>query len=97
MANNILAMKVVINNEFAELAGAMGLEWETISSIAKTDSRLGNTHWSVPGPDGNYGFGGACFPKDTEALQVLAREQGISMTMLETAITTNNDIRSVTS
>ena len=97
MANNIMAMKVVINNEFAELAGAMGLEWETISSIAKTDSRLGNTHWSVPGPDGNYGFGGACFPKDTEALQVLAREQGISMTMLETAITTNNDIRSVTS
>ena len=97
MANNMLAMKVVINNEFAELAGAMGLEWETISSIAKTDSRLGNTHWFVPGPDGNYGFGGACFPKDTEALQVLAREQGISMTMLETAITTNNDIRSVTS
>lgn len=97
LANNILAMKVVINNEFAELAGAMGLEWEAISSMAKTDSRLGNTHWSVPGPDGNYGFGGACFPKDTEALQVLAREQGISMTMLETAITTNNNIRSVTS
>ena len=96
MANNMLAMKVVINNEMSQLAGAMGLDWETLSLIAKSDSRLGNTHWSVPGPDGNYGFGGACFPKDTQALQVMADELGLEMSMLDTAIRTNHTLRITT-
>ena len=96
MANNILAMKVIINNEMSQLASAMGLDWETISLMAKSDSRLGNTHWSVPGPDGEYGFGGACFPKDTEALHVMAKQHDIEMTMLETAIETNQALRITT-
>ena len=94
MANNMLAMKVVINNEMSQLANAMGLDWETVSLMAKSDSRLGNTHWAVPGPDGEYGFGGACFPKDTEALQVMAKELSVEMTMLDTAIKTNQALRS---
>lgn len=94
MANNILAMKVVINNEMSQLANAMGLEWNSISLMAKADSRLGNTHWAVPGPDGDYGFGGACFPKDTEALQVMAKELNVEMTMLDVAIKTNQALRS---
>lgn len=96
MANNILAMKVIINNEMSQLASAMGLDWETISLMAKSDSRLGNTHWSVPGPDGEYGFGGACFPKDTEALHVIAKQHDVEMTMLETAIETNQALRITT-
>lgn len=93
MANNLLAMKVIINNEFAHLASALGLDWDTISAIAKTDSRLGNTHWQVPGPDGEYGFGGACFPKDTEALLGIAKESEVEMSMLDTAIKTNTKLR----
>ena len=34
---------------------------------ATLDNRLGKSHWAVPGPDGDFGFGGHCFPKDTEA------------------------------
>ena len=93
MANNMLAMKVIMNNEFSYLADAMGLDWETLSLMAKSDSRLGNTHWAVPGPDGEYGFGGACFPKDTEALAVMAKEANVQMTMLGTAIKTNRHLR----
>jgi len=93
MANNFLAMKVVINNEFAQLAQAMGLDWETLASMARTDTRLGNTHWAVPGPDGDYGFGGACFPKDTEALQVMAQDLDVETTMLDTAVSTNKNLR----
>ena len=92
MANNMLAMKVVINNEFATLANSIGLDWNSVSAIAQTDSRLGNTHWSVPGPDGKFGYGGACFPKDTEALAVIAKQANIDMTMLETAICTNKQL-----
>ena len=93
MANNFLAMKVIINNEFAELAQTLNLDWNIITSIAKTDSRLGNTHWNVPGPDGVAGFGGACFPKDTDALLNIALTQEVKMTMLATAIKTNGTIR----
>jgi len=93
MANNFLAMKVVMNNEFAQLATSLNLDWNKVSTIAKTDSRLGNTHWAVPGPDG-AGFAGACFPKDTEALLAIAGEQQINMSILAATITTNAVLRS---
>jgi UDPglucose 6-dehydrogenase len=93
MANNFLAMKVVMNNEFAQLASSLHLNWNRVSTIAKTDDRLGNTHWAVPGPDGQAGYGGACFPKDTEALLAIAHKQQIDMTLLATAIATNNTLR----
>lgn len=92
MANNFLAMKVIINNEFAQLATSLHLDWNKVSAIARTDSRLGNTHWAVPGSDG-AGFAGACFPKDTEALLSIAREQSVSMTVLTTAVATNAALR----
>lgn len=93
MANCMLAMKVIVNNELYELAQALDLDWNRLSNIAKTDSRLGNTHWAVPGPDGNRGYGGACFPKDTAALNYLADSQGINVPMLSTAIKTNRRYR----
>ena len=93
MANNFLAMKVIMNNEFAQLATALDLDWNNVTDLAKTDSRLGNTHWNVPGHDGSPGFGGACFPKDTDAMFEIAQQTNTSMTMLETAINTNNKLR----
>ena len=93
MANSMLAMKVVMNNEFADIATGLGLDWASITNIASTDSRLGNTHWSVPGPDGRRGFGGACFPKDTTALEAIAKKIAVETTMLSTAISTNKRYR----
>jgi len=93
MANCILAMKVIINNELYDLAQELELDWDKLSSIAKTDDRLGNTHWAVPGPDGDRGYGGACFPKDTLALKDLAKSQSIEMPMLTAAIKTNEKYR----
>jgi UDPglucose 6-dehydrogenase len=93
MANCMLAMKVIVNNELYDLAQALDLDWDRLSGIAKTDSRLGNTHWAVPGPDGSRGYGGACFPKDTAALNHLAESQGINMPMLSTSIKSNKRYR----
>ena len=92
-ANNMLAIKVVLNNEFSVLAGVMGVKWEDIASIASTDSRLGDTHWSVPGPDGQAGFGGACFPKDTEAFAKLAKPHNVKLSVLNAAILANKLMR----
>jgi UDPglucose 6-dehydrogenase len=89
MANCMLAMKVIVNNELYDLANKLELDWDRLSDIAKTDSRLGNTHWAVPGSDGERGYGGACFPKDTVALKSIADAVGIKLSMLEQAIEQN--------
>lgn len=94
MANTMLAMKVVINNEFYDLAETLGVDWEKISKIAKRDYRLGSTHWAVPGPDGSRGYGGACFPKDTKALQHLASAFSIDLAVLDAVIQKNYVYRS---
>jgi len=93
LANNMLAIKVVVNNEFAELAKSLGLSWDAIANIAKSDPRLGTSHWSVPGPDGQFGFGGACFPKDTRALQHQSQNRKVDTSVLNAAILKNNRIR----
>jgi len=93
VANTMLAMKVVMNNEYAALCERYNINWENVVEIAESDERLGYTHWRVPGPDGKRGFGGACFPKDTTALLNMADELGIEMSMLSTAIRTNDKLR----
>jgi UDPglucose 6-dehydrogenase len=93
MANTILAMKVIINNEFYDLAQTLDVEWEKISKIARKDFRLGETHWAVPGPDGSKGYGGACFPKDTRAVQRMASEMSVDMSILDAVIKKNNIYR----
>jgi UDPglucose 6-dehydrogenase len=94
MANCMLAMKVIVNNELYDLAKRLKLDWDTLTGIAKTDYRLGATHWAVPGPDGERGYGGACFPKDTAALKYIANQADVAVPMLSTAIDSNNQYRS---
>jgi UDPglucose 6-dehydrogenase len=57
------------------------------------DHRIGITHMQVPGPDGLYGFGGACFPKDTSALLKYAESIGVEMSVLQAAVDKNNRVR----
>jgi len=45
--------------------------------------RLGTSHWAVPGPDGDFGYGGHCFPKDVKALIKVAQDLDIVPTILK--------------
>ena len=47
---------------------AKGLDWENIINGVMSDGRIGISHYQVPGFDGDFGFGGTCFPKDINAL-----------------------------
>jgi UDPglucose 6-dehydrogenase len=68
VANCFLATKVIFNNDINHLCNKAGIKYSEIVRLARHDKRLGNSHWDVPGPDGHFGFGGACFPKDVSAL-----------------------------
>jgi UDPglucose 6-dehydrogenase len=93
LANSFLATKVIFANEFKTLCDKVDVDYGRIAELAVLDKRLGHTHWRVPGPDGQYGFGGSCFPKDTSALLAYADEIGTALWMLTEATYINDEIR----
>lgn len=82
MVNSYLATKVTFMNDFAKLADKEGVTWGDLTYLAMTDPRLGISHMSVPGPDGQYGWGGMCFPKDVAAIQMEAIDLGSELELL---------------
>ena len=87
--NSFLATKVLFMNEMATLSNATGCDWNNIKDLMQLDQRVGQSHMQVPGPDGHYGFGGYCFPKDTRALLFYADSIGVSMDVLDAAVKKN--------
>lgn len=87
--NSFLATKVSLMNEFHFLAKALGVNWENTVEALALDPRIGQDHTKVPGPDGLYGWGGHCLPKDTEALISIAKQYNIRLPVLEEAVRTN--------
>ena len=87
--NSFLATKVIFMNELHKLAELAGQDYNTIADMMKLDARIGNSHMRVPGPDGEFGFGGMCFPKDTAALLKYADEQGAHLSVLDAAVRKN--------
>jgi len=83
VANTFMATKVTLMNEFYHLSKHINVNWTEIKEIAKNDPRLGNTHWDVPGPDGYFGYGGACFPKDTAAIVQHGQDLGVELALLD--------------
>ena len=91
--NSFLATKVVFMNEIYRVAEAAGLDYEGIATMINLDKRIGSSHMRVPGPDGAFGFGGHCLPKDTEALLSLSKDLGVTMQVLEAALKKNTLLR----
>lgn len=83
-ANCFLAMKVAFINEMARLCDTIGANVQTLASAVGKDGRIGSKFLHA-GP----GFGGSCFPKDTQALAVFAREAGMQMKLVESTIESN--------
>jgi len=83
MMNSYLATKVTFMNEFQQLAEAEGVNWDELCSLSTYDMRIGRTHMDVPGPDGEYGWGGACFPKDIAAIIEEAIDHDLDFELLQ--------------
>lgn len=93
VTNTFLSMKVSYANEIYKLCEGLNIDYDKVIEYARYDDRLGNSHWSVPGPDGDFGFGGHCFPKDISALQYIMKELNIDSTMLDATIKKNEMVR----
>lgn len=93
MNNTFFATKVSIINEFKLLSDAIGADWSTAIYGFAADSRIGDSHLHVPGPDGRLGYGGTCFPKDVNALLAFAKTNGINLNTIEGGWKTNLEVR----
>ena len=72
--NSFLATKVAFFNEIYTLCKSLNIDYDNMISGVTCDSRIGTSHTKVPGPDGHRGFGGTCFPKDTNALNQFSKD-----------------------
>ena len=91
--NCFLATKVSFANEFKQVCDRLNVDFDKVVEYALYDKRLGNTHFSVPGPDGKLGFGGSCFPKDLNAFINLAERLDIDSMVLSSVWRKNLELR----
>jgi len=73
----MLAAKVTLANYIQRVCEEYDTDYYDVSQLLKEHANLGTSHWEVPGPDGNHGFGGSCFPKDTTHLASLINGHNI--------------------
>ena len=93
MNNCFFATKVSFLNEMKQVADECGVDWGMAIEGFVRDGRVGHSHLAVPGPDGKFGFGGSCFPKDIQAMINFGDQLGLNMSTLNGVWQTNLEVR----
>lgn len=92
--NCFLGVKVWFFNEIYEICEHLGIEYNDFRTLLPLEPRVGMAHTLVPGPDGKFGFGGACLVKENRALSYFQNTLGIPNTVLTEIGKRNQEIRS---
>ena len=92
VTNTFLTTKVAFANEIFTLCESLNVDYLSLLEIFTLDTRLGKSHWNVPGPDGKSGFGCSCFPKDINALIYTFNENNVDSPVLEAVWKRNIEI-----
>lgn len=83
-SNAFLATKISFINEMSALCESVGADVHAVAKGMGLDGRIGKKFLHA-GP----GYGGSCFPKDTQALVRIAQENGVSCRIVESVIEVN--------
>ena len=83
-SNSFLAIKIHYINEMANFCEKAGADVYEVAAGMGADSRIGPKFLN-PGP----GYGGSCFPKDTNAMAYMGRMNGVNLSLIEAAIKGN--------
>ncbi len=94
-SNALLATLISFSNEIARVCESIGgLDSENVWNGVHLDHRLnpdkGNLPEIVRYIRSGCGYGGSCFPKDTQALSSLIRDLGIGSNIIQNVVHTNN-------
>lgn len=85
-SNDFLALKISYMNDIANLCELVGADVQDVARGMSFDNRIGSKFLNA-----GIGYGGSCFPKDTKALEYLARQNGYELKTVKAAIDVNKD------
>ena len=89
-AHNVAgAMKVNFFNVISRYAQAIRADYANVREGVLMSGYINAEHTMVPGPDGKFGFGGKCFPKDTLALLGELKRLGLQSGSIECLVFEN--------
>lgn len=91
--NSFYAVKIQFFNELYLLCQSMGSDFETVKNLMLKNDWINPMHTQVPGHDGSMSYGGACFPKDTNALLQCMKKHNTAHGLLEGCVRERNDLR----
>lgn len=83
-SNDFLALKISYMNDIANLCELVGADIEDVAKGMSYDTRIGNKFLNA-----GIGYGGSCFPKDTKALEYIAKQNGYELKTIKAAIDVN--------
>lgn len=85
-SNDFLALKISYMNDIANLCELVGADIQDVAKGMSYDERIGGKYLNA-----GIGYGGSCFPKDTKALEFLAKQNGYELRTVKAAIDVNSD------
>ncbi|SFT25348.1 UDP-glucose/GDP-mannose dehydrogenase family protein [Paenibacillus sp. BC26] len=85
-SNDFLALKISYMNDIANLCELVGADIQDVAKGMSFDDRIGSKFLNA-----GIGYGGSCFPKDTKALEYIAKQHGYELRTVKAAINVNND------
>lgn len=83
-SNDFLALKISYMNDIANLCELVGADIQDVAQGMSFDERIGSRFLNA-----GIGYGGSCFPKDTKALNYLAKQHGYDLKTVKAAIDVN--------
>jgi UDPglucose 6-dehydrogenase len=93
--NSFYASKVMLFNEYYLLCQKNKSDFHRIKQLMLKNNWINPMHTTVPGPDGLLGYGGACFPKDTKALNEYMKQKESPNQVLNSVIQECDSIRNI--
>ena len=91
--NAFYASKVQFFNELYLLSNKIDVSYDKVKGLMLLNDWINPAHTDVPGPDGQISYGGACFPKDTMALEEFMKKSKTLHGVLSAVIDERNSIR----
>lgn len=85
-SNDFLALKISYMNDIANLCELVGADIQDVAKGMSYDERIGSKFLNA-----GIGFGGSCFPKDTKALEYIAKQNGYELKTVKAAIDVNKE------
>ena len=87
--NTFLSTKISFCNEIYQFCQSQNICYENVRKLATNDPRIGSSHTNVPGHDGFFGYGGTCFPKDTNSLYFQMKKKNLNSYIIKSTIERN--------